>query len=222
MKLSPYQFNGGWNKGLTKKTDSRVAANGVAISIALGGTGTRKTKVSLTTIKSCGKAHPWCAICKPNYREFRSWKGWNKGFTKKTNPRVAANGRAISKARMGHEVTPETRAKLRIARLKQVFPKKNTRIERVLREEFAQRGLIFNMHRPMFNLFICDFVFNKAKLIVEADGYPWHINKDHTPLYKAAKAKGWEVWRFTDGLIDKHKHTIGDLVQHYCTSSKVL
>ena len=86
---------------------------------------------------------------------------------------------------------------------------------RVLRDEFEQRELTFEMHKAMFDRFVCDFVFDKAHLIVEADGYPWHIDKDHTPLYDAARANGWTVWRFTDTLIDRHRHLIGDLVYYY-------
>ena len=175
---------------------------------------------------SCGKRHAYCRVCRPATAakmslvraEINRRYSWNRGKTKDTDSRVAANGHVIGVAKMGHthNSSPEVRAKLRAARLRQVFPKKNTRIERELRAEFNQRKLSFKQHTPIFSRFVCDFVFPESKLIVEADGYPWHVAKDHEPLYAAARAEGWEVWRFPDQLIFPQRKLIGQLVEFRC------
>jgi len=104
---------------------------------------------------------------------------------------------------------PEFRERIRQARLLQTFPQKMTSIERLLRDEFKKRRLRFEMHKTMFGRFQPDFVFESAKLIVQADGDYWHgpgsVNAKRDNAFNvAAAAEGWSVWRFGEREIEMH------------------
>ncbi len=142
-------------------------------------------------------------------------------------------------AMLGHRHTPETRAKIRKAalgrkhslvtrekcrqaRLRQTFPKKMTAIERILYVEFKKRRLHFEMYKVMFDRFQPDFVFETARLIVQADGDYWHrlpnnIRCDRD-FAKAASADGWSVWRFGEQEIRMHGAACGQAVARFIRS----
>jgi len=113
-----------------------------------------------------------------------------------------------NKYSLGRRLSPESIEKLRQARLRQSFPTKMTAIERLLRDEFRKRRLKFEMHKTMFGRFQPDFVFESARLVVQADGDYWHtlpgrIEADHA-FNKAATSEGWNVWRFGEREIRMH------------------
>lgn len=114
----------------------------------------------------------------------------------------------IRRAALGRKHSPETREKLRQARLTQTFPAKMTSIERLLHAEFRKRRLHFEMHKTMFGRFQPDFVFEAAKLIVQADGDYWHStprgHRQDAAFAVAAHADGWSVWRFGEKEIHMH------------------
>jgi len=104
---------------------------------------------------------------------------------------------------------PENRERVRQARLRQHFPVKMTTIECLLRDEFRKRRLKFEMHKAMFGRFQPDFVFEQARLIVQADGDYWHGPKSPNKVRDQAfndmaRAKGWSVWRFGETEIHMH------------------
>jgi len=104
--------------------------------------------------------------------------------------------------------SPEMRERARQARLRQTFPKKMTEIERTLHREFKKRHLKFEMHRTMFGRFQPDFVFEEARLVVQADGDYWHSlekrKANDRSFAKVALAEGWSVWRFGEREIQMH------------------
>ena len=104
--------------------------------------------------------------------------------------------------------SPETREKHRQARLRQVLPTRDTSIECLLRDEFKKRRLHFEMHKTMFGRFQPDFVFESARLIVQADGDYWHSRLDKkaadSTFNKAAHDADWSVWRFGEKEIRMH------------------
>lgn len=115
--------------------------------------------------------------------------------------------------------SPEVREKIRAARLRQILPKKMTSIEQLLYHEFKKRRLKFKMHKTMFNRWQPDFVFESAKLIVQADGDYWH----NLPSYKirdaafneTAHLEGWAVWRFGERQIKMHAASCGRAVARF-------
>ena len=124
---------------------------------------------------------------------------------------------------------PETIAKLREARLRQKMPNKMTDIERLLRDGFLAHGLTFEMHRTMYGRFQPDFVFDAARLIVEADGVYWHTDTGRKGSGKAiardsrfnalAAADGWTVFRFPEAEILAHPDTCVDTVTLFVNKS---
>jgi len=113
-----------------------------------------------------------------------------------------------NKSALGCKRSPETREKMRQARLRRVFPQKMTDIERILCAEFKKRRLKFEMHKTMFGRWQPDFVFESARLIVEADGDYWHslpdIKERGGRFDKVAHDAGWSVWRFGGKEIKMH------------------
>jgi len=103
---------------------------------------------------------------------------------------------------------PKARQKMRELRLRQTFPTKMTSIEKALYQEFKKRHLKFEMHKAMFGRFQPDFVFEQAKLIVQADGDYWHNlakgRRQDARFNEAAHAEGWSVWRFGEQEIMMH------------------
>jgi len=127
------------------------------------------------------------------------WLGRKHTLETKEKMREAALGRTRS---------PETREKVRRARLRRHFPTKMTSIECLLHDEFKRRRLKFEMHKTMFGRFQPDFVFEQARLIVQADGDYWHSLSKHVAsdatFNKLAHAEGWSVWRFGEREIHMH------------------
>ena len=114
--------------------------------------------------------------------------------------------------------TVESRERYRQSRLRQTFPSKMTSLERSLLEQFRKRRLKFEMHRTMFKRFQPDFVFEDARLIVQADGDYWHRQlkpKRDARFNDAAHAGGWTVWRFAESEIQMHPEVCGKAVARF-------
>ena len=117
---------------------------------------------------------------------------------------------------LGRSHSAETRAKCRQARLRQTFLNRLTSIECDLRDEFLRRGLAFEMHKSMFGRYQPDFVFEEARLIVQADGDYWHNlpnarERDHLFNCEAA-IRGWSVARFWEQDIIKSAERCGQAI----------
>lgn len=126
----------------------------------------------------------------------------------KANPSLHTEARKIQldEARAKRKpMTEETRQLIRQARLRQKFPVRMTSIEQALYDEFTKRRLTFEMHRTMFGRWQPDFVFESARLIVQADGDYWHSRpgaKENDEAFNhAAEIAGWCVWRFSEKVI---------------------
>jgi len=89
--------------------------------------------------------------------------------------------RNISEARKGKtswnkglHCSAETKQKMREARLKRVFSKKNTSIEVALQRELDKRKIAYEKHIPVCGVCQPDIVFSSEKVAVFADGCYWH------------------------------------------------
>jgi very-short-patch-repair endonuclease len=114
----------------------------------------------------------------------------------------------MRQAKLGRKRSLAVREKMRMSRLRQTFPTKMTSIERLLHDEFKKRRLKFEMHKTMFRRWQPDFVFEQARLIVQADGDYWHslpdrMESDHA-FNAVASSEGWSVWRFGEREIKMH------------------
>lgn len=84
----------------------------------------------------------------------------------------------ISLGNMGHtspnkgkKLSAETREKVRIARLKQVFPFKDTKIEVAIQNKLRQMGVAFRKHEPILGQ---PDLFIEPNICVFVDGCYWH------------------------------------------------
>lgn len=125
----------------------------------------------------------------------------------------------VRRGRLGIRVSPETRERNRQSRLRHHFPSKMTSIERLLYNEFKKRRLHFEMHKTMFGRFQPDFIFENARLIVQADGDYWHstakARKQDAAFAEFAAAEGWSVWRFGEREIHMHAVTCARAVARF-------
>jgi len=119
---------------------------------------------------------------------------------RKLKPFTDEHKRKIGVKHKGKVLSDKTKQKLREARLKQVFPTKNTSIEIALQNELNDRNIEYETHIPLCKVCIPDIVFKDKKLAVFADGDYWHsiesaIKRDNNQN-KILKENGWNVLRF--------------------------
>lgn len=118
----------------------------------------------------------------------------------------------------------EVLKKIKKARLLQIFPKKDTKIEMMMQRELKRRKIKFKIHDSLFDFCQPDILIPKFNLAIFCDGDYWHVNpiwlknRRKKELTKAQlnnikrdkdqniflKKKGWIVLRFweTDILCD--------------------
>lgn len=106
---------------------------------------------------------------------------------------------------------PEVIAKIRAARLKQIFPTKDTSIEIKVQDILMKNGYIFEKHQPCCDICQPDILFPEEKIIIQCDGDYWHnypdgINRDHYQD-KILTENGWNVIRFWE-------HEINDNIEN--------
>jgi very-short-patch-repair endonuclease len=99
-----------------------------------------------------------------------------------------------------------------------------TSLEQALYDAFKKRRLPFEMHKTMFGRFQPDFVFEDARLIVQADGAYWHSRpqsrKQDALFNQRAAEAGWTVWRFGDSEILHHADACARAVARFVRDHK--
>lgn len=98
-----------------------------------------------------------------------------------------------------------------------------TDIEKLLREEIEsrgyKRGIDFATQYPIKNSFVLDFAFPDKKIMIEADGEPFHSSakarqRDGFKNYIMEK-KGWTVLRFWGDRIREDVKECVDVIEQY-------
>jgi len=121
----------------------------------------------------------------------------------------------------GFDKAEDIKQKLRMVRLKQVVPVKNTSIEVALQEELDGRNISYVTHVPICGVCIPDIVFPELKVAVFADGDYWH-SKDFDDgrrwkqdRYKdeVLKEAGWTGLRFWGSEIREDVSRCVDIVE---------
>lgn len=116
----------------------------------------------------------------------------------------------ISAKLMGHKcfnlnkVSDSTKEKIRLARLKQIIPFKDTSIEKIVQKELTKRNMPFRKHFAIYPYQV-DILLENFNLIIEADGCYWHGCPLHFPSSLRGKkdkvatafleSKGYTVFR---------------------------
>ena len=122
-------------------------------------------------------------------------------------------------------VSNEARAKMRQARLRYNLPAKFTKLEQTLCHEFKKRRLKFETQKCMFGRFQPDFIFERARLIVQADGDYWQrqnrANAERDQRFNDVAAKAnWTVWRFAESEIISNPASCGRAVARFVRDHK--
>lgn len=120
------------------------------------------------------------------------------------------------KSNFGRQVSAVTRERIRKARLRQIFPSKDTVIERTMQQELTSRGLSFFKHFPILNCCQADVAFPERRIAVFCDGDYWHTRpetreKDLTQEM-ILSANGWRVLRFWEHEIKANPAACADKV----------
>ena len=119
---------------------------------------------------------------------------------------------------------PEVREKIRIARLKQKMPTKDTNIEKIIKHKLEIYHIKYQQNSPIENLCQPDFVIESRKVAIFADGCYWHGCPIHCPdraerrlrdqnLTNLLISKGWMVLRFWEHDILDNLEYIEDILQ---------
>ena len=155
------------------------------------------------------KVNNFCGrICREKYKWKHNRESRVRALKASPSLHTEARRRQLDEARTKKKpMTEECRERIRQARLQQRFPIKMTKIERLLHDEFSKRRLAFEMHKTMFGRYQPDFVFENAKLIVQADGDYWHsrpgIKERDEKFNSIAYSQGYSVFRFAESVILK-------------------
>lgn len=107
---------------------------------------------------------------------------------------------------------PEIKEKLRKARLRQIFPMKDTKCEKAMQRALDSIGISYQKHLPTLNLLQPDMVISDKKIAIYVDGCYWHCCPVHFPKPKSPaqwkniicdrksnallKENGWLIFRF--------------------------
>lgn len=218
-RLATIKKHGGlpepWNKGLTtddyrvkqytekrKKTFSNKI-KGKKYEEYMG-----KRKAILTRKKQSKTATK--LMKNPQYRLLRSKHSWMKTQVGKTVEEI-----------WGKEKGKHMRKIKREQAVKQIFPKYDTKIEKMMGSELRKRKIFYKKQKPLYNRTRPDFVIPNLKIAIYCDGDYWHgyehklkdtISKDSrirhnikqdkqiTPFLQS---KGWSVLRFWEHQIKK-------------------
>ena len=136
---------------------------------------------------------------------------WNKG--KSTGSLSEEHKRKIGLACKGNE-------KIRVARLKQILPVKDTSIEVLMQKALKHRNIEFRKHIPLCR---CqpDIVIEKEKVVIFCDGNYWHSKsfkngkqwiKDRQQDKRLEK-NGWIVYRFWENEINSDANKCVDKIK---------
>ncbi len=132
---------------------------------------------------------------------------WNKGehLSPEHKRRISDNN---ARHWLGKQRSQTTKVKLREARLKQVFPDKDTYIEILMQEELAHRGVSFEKHIPICGVCLPDIVFPEEKIAIFCDGDYWHTLPDRKLMDRRVNdtlsRDGWHVYRFWEHEINSN------------------
>lgn len=194
-----------WNEGLTKETDERVRkmaekqrgkklSEEVKLKIGKSHTGkkhTEETKRKISKSKT-GKKH----TIESRRKMFESRVNYLK-----THPEEHTRLCLINK---GRNFTEKHRENLRIVRLRQIFPTKDSSIEIKIQNELNSRGIEYKKHIPVCNICQPDILFPEKKIAIFCDGDYWHSKEfDNGNRWKRdrrndkiLKESGWVTLRF--------------------------
>lgn len=102
----------------------------------------------------------------------------------------------------GKRHSEKTKIKIRAKRLYQVFPTRDTSIERAIQSELELRGIACYRNTPVANYCQADFAFPEKKVAVFADGDYWHnlpkVRERDQRINTTLREQGYLVLRYSE------------------------
>lgn len=145
-------------------------------------------------------------------------KAWNRGTKGVCKSNIGSFKKGMMPWNKSKKISEKTKEKLRDARLKQIFPNKNTSIEVKLYELLDYLHLKYEKHRAIERVCQADAVIVDRKIAIFADGCFWHWCPIHYPTTtfeiprynrnkdanqnRILQSKGWLVLRFWEHEIE--------------------
>jgi len=122
--------------------------------------------------------------------------------------------------------------KFRENRMRQKFPSKATKIEKLMENELKKRKIVFAAHKTILKICQPDITIPSHKLVVQCDGDWWHANPSfyaYKPLSKIQKnninrdryqddklrKNGWYVMRFWESDIKNNVSRCADRIEKF-------
>jgi DNA mismatch endonuclease (patch repair protein) len=140
-----------------------------------------------------------------------------------TREKISKKVSGVNSPNFGKHPSEITKQKIREKRLKQILPRKNTSIERLVFDELLMRGNIFEKHYPIIGQ--PDIAFPEQKIAVFCDGCYWHGCQEHCPgknidrrekdqkITNQLREQGWLVLRYWEHEINENPIGIVDEIE---------
>jgi len=133
--------------------------------------------------------------------EFKKGHQWPKEILEKIGSKL--KNRKISQEQIN---------KMKISRLNQVLPQKDTSIEVKMQNELRSRGIRFEKHLPICNICQPDIIFPNKNVAIFCDGDYWHSKSfnngkrwENDRLQdERLRENGWIVYRFWEHEINNN------------------
>lgn len=142
---------------------------------------------------------PSCCVTGKNHPFYR------KKHTKKSRKKMSEIKKGKNNPFYGKFHSKRTIEKLRQARLKQIFPIKDTSIEIVLQDALKFKGIVFRTHEPIMGQ---PDIFIEPNVCIFADGDYWHNwpngKEKDKKITQSLKNQGYKVIRFWEHEINNN------------------
>jgi len=116
----------------------------------------------------------------------------------------------------GYRHSKETKQKISIMRLKQVFPRRDTKIEVKLQKELKNNSIPYETHKAIFGQ---PDIFIKPNLCIFADGDYWHnlerCKKRDIEVNNVLINKGYIILRFWEHEIKNQIDSCLNIIKQF-------
>lgn len=212
----------GWNRGLTKETDERVAKNAEATSKG-------KTGISLSEehkqhlSESCAKSEEVQQHILDLNRNFHTGRKRSEEFKREHSETSPLRGKTLEEF-YGLEEANRLKELSRQGRMNQKPITKETSIEKAIFAELISRNIIFEKHWKIKIAATEIDAFIQPNICIYTDGDYWHnlpnyIERD-TKQNKILLENGYKVFRFWEHEIKKDVKACVDQIEDYIDGHK--
>lgn len=129
---------------------------------------------------------------------------------------------ALRKANLGKVLSQITRYKIKKKRLHQIFPTKDTSIEKKMQNALEIKGIVFEKHKPITGQ---PDIFIEPNICIFCDGDYWHNRDDYKKrdiiVNDILTKEGYIILRFWEHQINNDIHNCVKTIQELSESTLV-